>query len=79
MMSAMAINAYACFICDKINKLFKSVILSVQESRQLEANAKIAHLIKHEYHYHTLESLIHEMNMKTKGEYDVKRNKINNQ
>lgn len=47
-MSVMAISSYACEVCDKINKLFKSVILSVQESRQLEANAKIAYLIKHE-------------------------------
>ena len=77
-MSVMAINAYACFICDKINKLFKSVILSVQESRQLEANAKIAYLMQHEYRYHTLESLTNEMNMKTRREYNVKRNQINN-
>ena len=77
-MSVMAISSYACEVCDKINKLFKSVIFSVQESRQLEANAKIAYLIKHEYHYHTLESLINEMNMKTKREYNVKRNQINN-
>ena len=77
-MSVMAINAYACRICERINTIIKSVILTIQEGRQLDANAKIAYLMQHEYRYHTLESLTNEMNMKTRREYNVKRNQINN-
>lgn len=78
-MSVMAINAYACRICERINKLFKIMYLTMEESRQLDANAKIAPMIMHEYPNHTLPSLIHEMNMKTRGGYNVKRDKIDNQ
>ena len=78
-MSVMAINAYACRICEQINTIIKSVILTIQEGRQLDANAKIAPMIMHEYPNHTLPSLIHEINMKTRGGYNVKRDKIDNQ
>ena len=77
-MSVMAINAYACRICEQINTIIKSVILTIQEGRQLDANAKIAPYLKHEYPNHTLASLTFELNTKTRKHYDVKRDKINN-
>ena len=77
-MSVMAINSYACAVCEKISNALKRTLLTLQQGRQHRANIEIARLLLRsgDYRYDTQDMLLYKLDKKTREEYDAKRNKI---
>ena len=77
-MSVMAINSYACAVCEKISNALKRTLLTLQQGRQHQANVEIARLMHRsgEYKYDTQDMILFKLNRKTREEYDAKRNEI---
>ena len=77
-MSVMAINSYACAVCEKINNALKRTLLTLQQGRQHRANIEIARLMHRngDYRYDTEDMLLYTLDKKTREEYDAKRNEI---
>lgn len=67
-MTTLALN-YSRNLLDAISNFFSSIATAAMVSRQMEANLKLAHMLKHEYPDESYEGIVAILNQKTVGEY----------
>ena len=67
-MTTIALN-YSRNLLDVIGNFFTGFTKAVQVSRQMEANLKLAHMLKHEYPNETYQGIVAILNQKTVKEY----------
>lgn len=67
-MTTLALN-YSRNLLEVIANFFSSITSAIQVSRQMEANLKLAHMLKHEYPNETYQGIVAILNQKTVKEY----------